>query len=132
MKTLGEVFNPYLADKPLADDISSAELLKLNINSNNRSITMTAKFGGLVLRDSLFAAEKQISKSELNLGSVRINPIYDSKLFSADYFPELYKAVKRDIPSINGTLNNAFVTLSLIHIFLIYYAIMTQRKLPMF
>lgn len=35
MKTLGEVFNPYLADKPLADDISSAELLKLNINSNN-------------------------------------------------------------------------------------------------
>ena len=110
MKTLGEVFNPYLADKPLADDISSAELLKLNINSNNRSITMTAKFGGLVLRDSLFAAEKQISKSELNLGSVRINPIYDSELFSADYFPELYKAVKRDIPSINGTLNNAFVT----------------------
>ena len=110
MKTLGEVFNPYLADKPLADDISSAELLKLNINSNNRSITMTAKLGGLVLRDNLFAAEKQISKSELNLGSVRINPIYDSKLFSADYFPELYKAVKRDIPSINGTLNNAFVT----------------------
>lgn len=110
MKTLGEVFNPYLADKPLADDISSAELLKLNINSNNRSITMTARFGGLVLRDNLFAAEKQISKSELNLGSVRINPIYDSKLFSADYFPELYKAVKRDIPSINGTLNNAFVT----------------------
>lgn len=110
MKTLGEVFNPYLADNPLADDISSAELLKLNINSNNRSITMTAKFGGLVLRDNLFAAEKQISKSELNLGSVRINPIYDSKLFSADYFPELYKAVKRDIPSINGTLNNAFVT----------------------
>ena len=110
MKTLGEVFNPYLADKPLADDISSAELLKHNINSNNRSITMTAKFGGLVLRDNLFAAEKQISKSELNLGSVRINPIYDSELFSADYFPELYKAVKRDIPSINGTLNNAFVT----------------------
>ena len=65
MKTLGEVFNPYLADKPLADDISSAELLKLNINSNNRSITMTAKFGGLVLRDNLFVAEKQISKSEL-------------------------------------------------------------------
>ncbi len=110
MKTLGEVFNPYLADKPLADDISSAELLELNINTNNRSIAMTAGFGGLVKRDSLFTAEKQISKSELNLGSVRINPIYDSKLFSADYFPELYKAVKRDIPSINGTLNNAFVT----------------------
>lgn len=85
MKTLGEVFNPYLADKPLADDISSAELLKLNINSNNRSITMTAKFGGLVLRIT-FAAEKQISKSELNLGSVRINPIYDSELFQQIIF----------------------------------------------
>ena len=110
MKTLGEVFNPYLADKPLADDISSAELLELNINTNNRSIAMAAGFGGLVKRDSLFAAEKQISKSELNLGSVRINPIFSPNLFSADYFPELYKAVKRDIPSINGTLNNAFVT----------------------
>lgn len=110
MKTLGEVFNPYLADKPLADDISSAELLELNINTNNRSIAMTAGFGGLVKRDCLFTAEKQISKSELNLGSVRINPIFSPNLFSADYFPELYKAVKRDIPSINGTLNNAFVT----------------------
>ena len=110
MKTLGEVFNPYLADNPLADDISSAELLELNINTNNRSIAMTAGFGGLVKRDSLFTAEKQISKSELNLGSVRINPIFSPNLFSADYFPELYKAVKRDIPSINGTLNNAFVT----------------------
>ena len=110
MKTLGEVFNPYLADEPLADDISSAELLELNINTNNRSIAMTAGFGGLVKRDSLFTAEKQISKSELNLGSVRINPIFSPNLFSADYFPELYKAVKRDIPSINGTLNNAFVT----------------------
>lgn len=110
MKTLGEVFNPYLADKPLADDISSAELLELNINTNNRSIAMTAGFGGLVKRDSLFTAEKLISKSELNLGSVRINPIFSPNLFSADYFPELYKAVKRDIPSINGTLNNAFVT----------------------
>lgn len=110
MKTLGEVFNPYLADKPLADDISSAKLLELNINTNNRSIAMTAGFGGLVKRDSLFTAEKQISKSELNLGSVRINPIFSPNLFSADYFPELYKAVKRDIPSINGTLNNAFVT----------------------
>lgn len=110
MKTLGEVFNPYLADKTLADDISSAELLELNINTNNRSIAMTAGFGGLVKRDSLFTAEKQISKSELNLGSVRINPIFSPNLFSADYFPELYKAVKRDIPSINGTLNNAFVT----------------------
>lgn len=110
MKTLGEVFNPYLADKPLADDISSAELLELNINTNNRSIAMTAGFGGLVKRDSLFTAEKQISNSELNLGSVRINPIFSPNLFSADYFPELYKAVKRDIPSINGTLNNAFVT----------------------
>ena len=110
MKTLGEVFNPYLADKPLADDISSAELLELNINTNNRSIAMTAGFGGLVKRDSLFTAEKQISNSELNLGSVRINPIFSPNLFSVDYFPELYRAVKRDIPSINGTLNNAFVT----------------------
>lgn len=30
--------------------------------------------------------------------------------FFSRLFPELYKAVKRDIPSINGTLNNAFVT----------------------
>ena len=30
-------------------------------------------------------------------------------MFSADYFPQLYAAVRRDIPSINGTLNNAEV-----------------------
>ena len=109
MKNLGEVFNPYLSDSKLPDEISGGLLEKLNINSNARSISMTVRFRFLISRDMLFAAEKQIAISALNLCSVRIKPVYDSSLFTTDYFSELYKAVRREIPSINGTLNNAFV-----------------------
>ena len=109
MKKLGEVFNPYLLDSKLPDEISGGLLEKLNINSKTRSISLSVHFERLISRDTLFSAEKQIAMSTLTLGSVRIHPVFDSSLFNAEYFPELYKAIKREIPSIHGTLNNAFV-----------------------
>lgn len=106
MKTLGEVFDSQFGIK-LPQQISQGELTQLNINKQARLITLAVKFNGLVERNTLFDTEKLITKI-LAYHTV-IKPHFPSELFSADYFPQLYAAVRRDIPSINGTLNNAEV-----------------------
>lgn len=106
MKTLGEVFDSQFGIK-LPQLISQGELTQLNINKQARLITLAVKFNGLVERNTLFDTEKLITKT-LAYHTV-IKPHFPTELFSADYFPQLYAAVKRDIPSINGTLNNAEV-----------------------
>lgn len=106
MKTLGEVFDSQFGIK-LPQQISQGELTQLNINKQTRLITLAVKFNGLVERNTLFDTEKLITKT-LAYHTV-IKPHFPTELFSADYFPQLYAAVRRDIPSINGTLNNAEV-----------------------
>lgn len=106
MKTLGEVFDSQFGIK-LPQLISQGELTQLNINKQARLITLAVKFNGLVERNTLFDTEKLITKT-LAYHTV-IKPHFPTELFSADYFPQLYAAVRRDIPSINGTLNNAEV-----------------------
>lgn len=106
MKTLGEVFDSQFGIK-LPQQISQGELTQLNINKQARLITLAVKFNGLVERNTLFDTEKLITKT-LAYHTV-IKPHFPTELFSADYFHQLYAAVRRDIPSINGTLNNAEV-----------------------
>lgn len=106
MKTLGEVFDSQFGIK-LPQQISQGELTQLNINKQAHLITLTVKFNGLVECNTLFDTEKLITKT-LAYHTV-IKPHFPTELFSADYFPQLYAAVRRDIPSINGTLNNAEV-----------------------
>lgn len=106
MKTLGEVFGSQFGIN-LPQQISQGELTQLNINKQARLITLAVNFNGLVERNALFDTEKLITKT-LAYHTV-IKPHFPTELFSADYFPQLYIAVRRDIPSINGTLNNAEV-----------------------
>ena len=106
MKTLGEVFDSQFGIK-LPQQISQGELTQLNINKQARLITLAVKFNGLVERNTIFDTENLITNT-LAYHTV-INPYFPTELFSADYFPQLYAAVRRDIPSINGTLNNAEV-----------------------
>ncbi len=106
MKTLGEVFGSQFGIN-LPQQTSQGELTQLNINKQARLITLAVNFNGLVERNTLFDTEKLITKT-LAYHTV-IKPHFPTELFSADYFPQLYIAVKRDIPSINGTLNNAEV-----------------------
>lgn len=106
MKKLGEVFNSVFGDVQLNAAVSDGILTKLNIRNEARSVTLWVNFSGLIERNALFDAERKIAHI-LSVSSAVIKPHFPSELFSADYFPQLYLAVKRDIPSINGTLNNA-------------------------
>lgn len=106
MKTLGEVFSSQFGIN-LPQQASKGELTQLDINKQSHLIILSVNFSELIGRDLLFEAEKSITKV-LAYHAV-IKPHFPTELFSADYFPQLYAAVRRDIPSINGTLNNAEV-----------------------
>ncbi len=105
--TLGEVFRSIFGELKLSHAVAEGKIAKININREARLVTATVKFNELVERKALYEAEQAISK--VLSSAVRISPEFPSDLFSADYFQQLYIAVKRDIPSINGTLHNAEV-----------------------
>ena len=109
MKTIGEVFKSLFGVGDFPQSISNGVITKLNIVSEARSVTLWVNFDGLVERNILFDAESKIAKA-LKVSSVEIKPHFRAELFSKDYFPQLYLAIKHEIPSINGTLNNAEVT----------------------
>ncbi len=109
MKSLGELFGSFEECGGVPQDILSGVVTKVNILNEVRVVTLNVKFSGLIGYAQLFVAEKSFS-SALN-ASVVIKPRFDAGLFSADFFPQLYAAVRREMPSINGTLNNAEVRL---------------------
>ncbi len=110
MKTLGDIFKSLFAFSDIPSEIANGRITKLNISDTARSVAFWVSFDGLVERNKLFESERLISKV-LKVHSVKINPKFPSELFSADYFSQLYLAIKNEVPSINGTLNNAEVTL---------------------
>ena len=108
MKTLEEIFRSF-GSNTVSAEVSKGTVKKVNILNEVRVVTLWVDFPSLVDRDKLTLAEKAYSK--MLDASVCIKPHFGAELFTAGYFPHLYAAIKREMPSINGTLNNAEVTL---------------------
>ncbi len=109
MKTLEEIFGSFPDSGAVDSGVAKGVVRKVNILNEVRVVTLYADFSMLIPREKLHSAEKAYSK--MLDASVCIKPHFGEKLFTAGYFPELYTAVKREMPSINGTLNNAGVRL---------------------
>ena len=108
MKTIENILGPYLKSGEVPGNILRGIVTKVNIRSDIRVCAFTVDFEELIAYDDLDKSERAFSRA---LDSrVIIKPHFGEMNFSADYFPELYKMVKRETPSINGTLNNAEVT----------------------
>ena len=109
MKTLGSIFGFTVGNTKIPEPITGGIVTRVNIINEVRQITLWVHFNTRIPHDDLITTEKLYSK---NLDSaVIIKPHYGRELFDVSYFPDLYKAVRREIPSINGTLNNAEVRL---------------------
>ena len=96
MKKLGDIFGVFPDSGTVPRAISEGTVKKVNILNEVRVVTLWADFPALIEREALFAAEKEYSK--LLNASVCIKPRFPSELFSADYFPQLYTAVRREMP----------------------------------
>ena len=107
MKTLGSIFGSSVGNTKIPDRITDGVVTRVNIINEVRLITLWVHFSELIPLDDLICTEKLYAKSLDS--SVVIKPHFGRELFTVRYFPELYKAARREIPSINGTLNNADV-----------------------
>ena len=109
MKTLEELFGSLPGGAAVPRDAAKGAVKKVNIINETREVTLWVDYPALIERSSLFQAEKICSEA---LGAaVRIKPHFGADQFNPAYFPHLYAALKRQMPSINGTLNNAEVRL---------------------
>ena len=109
MKSLGSIFGSVVGDTRIPPHIAGGVVTRVNIINEVRQITLWVHFRELVGHDDLMRTEKLYSRSLDSL--VVIKPHFGRELFTTKYFPELYKAVKKEIPCINGTLNNAEVSM---------------------
>ena len=109
MNTLEELFGSFAESAGIPASVAAGVVTKAKIINEVRSITLWVDFPSLIPREQLFGAEKAYAK--MLDAAVCIKPHFGAALFTVDYFPHLYTAIKRETPSINGTLNNAEVRL---------------------
>ena len=105
MNTLEKLFGSFAESAGIPAPVAAGVVTKAKIINEVRSITLWVDFPSLIPREQLFGAEKAYAK--MLDAAVCIKPHFGAALFTVDYFPHLYTAIKRETPSINGTLNNA-------------------------
>ena len=72
MKKIRTFFQPYIDVSKLSETIAEGEIQKVEINQQIRMLSLQVAFFDLVQRKELFALEKAIGTSALDLQRVRI------------------------------------------------------------
>ena len=85
MKKIRTFFQPYIDVSKLSDTIAEGEIQKVEINQQIRMLSLQVSFLDLVQRKDLFALEKAIWKSPLELQKVELFTHFPKERFSEDY-----------------------------------------------
>lgn len=112
MKTFNEVFSEYIDMSTLPTAITEGKVTSAGINAQRRTMELIVNFDDLMKAEELFKAERAIQNSSLALSFVNIKPIFPKDTFSAEYFSQLVLQLKREIPSLNGTVADATATIN--------------------
>ena len=105
MKIFTDIFSEYIGDIP--EQFEGAQISQIKVNKNEKSLTINVTFPVLVRRKIIFAVEDKLRASVLGFDKVEIKPYYGKDLFALSYFKQLVRALRRDYPSLNGTLDGA-------------------------
>lgn len=106
MNTLQSIFSQYLS-APVESTLASALVQNIKLNKGQKSLKIYVKCDSLVSSKDVFVAQRLIASSALGLTKVTIYPTYDESLFDVSYFSDLVEFLKVEVPSLNGTLNDA-------------------------
>jgi DNA polymerase-3 subunit alpha (Gram-positive type) len=108
LKTFGEFFSPYIDMSGFPPSISGGEVRKIQIDSENRVLSVKIGLSTPIERDILYKLENQVAAcKQLSLSRAIIYPEYPAECFSLDYYPNLVLELKRREASINGTLKDS-------------------------
>ena len=107
MNKFSEYFGRFIDMHGIPEELQESNVLNVKIDSENRSIEITAEIAAVLDKQQLYAVENKICESVLTLYQCRIHPKYDPEFFDEKYYPELKKELKRRYASLNGTLNDS-------------------------
>ena len=105
---VSEFLKEYISELP--ESVMNGEIFKLTYSENLESIRFHAHFDEVVPSDDVFAFEKAV-ETAIKVEQVRLACRYPSEKFGMDCYGELIKLLKRDIPVVNGFLDDADVSL---------------------
>ena len=105
---ISEFLKEYISELP--ESVMNGEIFKLTYSENLESIRFHAHFDEVVPSDDVFAFEKAV-EAAIKVEQVRLACRYPSEKFGMDCYGELIKLLKRDIPVVNGFLDDADVSL---------------------
>ena len=108
MQTLREFLREYAAKLPEA--VLNGRLRRVLANPARTKLYLETEYDAQVPFDDLTAAESELAV-RLKLQSLRILCRYAPALFSVDILPELFRSLRRDLPMINGFLEDAELSL---------------------
>ena len=101
---LAEFLKDCCTDIP--DSVRNGMIYKLTYSENLDHISFLASFEEFVPSADIFAFEKSAAKA-IKVDKVRLCCRYDEKLFSINVLNELIEILKRDVPVVNGFLEDA-------------------------
>ncbi|WP_296581386.1 exonuclease domain-containing protein [Ruminococcus sp.] len=104
---ISEFLKDYSLELP--ESVLGGEIFKLTYSENLENIRFHARFEELVPSDDIFAFEKAV-EAAIKVEQVRLACRYPSEKFGMDCYDELIKLLKRDIPVVNGFLDDADVS----------------------
>uniref|UniRef100_UPI0025D8893E exonuclease domain-containing protein n=1 Tax=uncultured Ruminococcus sp. TaxID=165186 RepID=UPI0025D8893E len=106
---ISDFLKDYAVELP--ESILGGEIFKLTYTENLENIRFHVHFDDLVPSDDIFAFEKAV-ETAIKVEQARLACRYPSEKFGMDCYPELIKLLKRDIPVVNGFLDDAEVSLN--------------------
>ena len=101
-----KLFGQYIKDPALLARVSGGEVVRVQVDSQAKTVGIVLKLPELLRRKTLFQLESAVAQG-INMPSVQIFPRYEAEQFSVDYFPDLIEALSRLSASINGTMKGA-------------------------
>ena len=109
--SFNKLFSQYVDDEVLLKKMETAEVVRVNVNSQEKRVDVVLRLNVLMPRRDFFALEAKISKG-ISMPAVHISPRYDAALFSVDYFPELMEELHRRQASWGGAMRDAAVRMA--------------------
>jgi len=112
MYTLKALLQGYnIDDGILSDNSKNGKIEKVIVNKEKRTVNFTVRFSDVVNREELYAAEKALASSDLQLSGARLYPVFDVA-FGKQYYSNVLMEISRRIPPVTNIISDSDIVIN--------------------